>query len=87
MPSSRAISANGIARRDAPPRRAIRSSPARSAPNMPLTWNGFCQSVRKKLIIDGAGHRIQQERVDEVNATLIAFSKKIVDRPTGPAAQ
>jgi hypothetical protein len=54
---------------------------------MPLTWNGFCRSIRKKLIIDGAGHRIQQERVDEVNATLIAFSKKIVDRPTGPAAQ
>jgi pimeloyl-ACP methyl ester carboxylesterase len=29
-----------------------------------------------KLIIDGAGHWVQQERADEVNAALIAFLKK-----------
>ena len=31
--------------------------------------------LRRKLIIDGAGHWIQQERADEVNAALIAFLK------------
>jgi pimeloyl-ACP methyl ester carboxylesterase len=31
--------------------------------------------LRRKLIIDGAGHWIQQERPDEVNAALIAFIK------------
>ena len=32
--------------------------------------------LRRKLIIDGAGHWIQQERADEVNAALIAFLKE-----------
>jgi pimeloyl-ACP methyl ester carboxylesterase len=32
-------------------------------------------NLRQKLIIDGAGHWIQQERADEVNAALIAFLK------------
>jgi pimeloyl-ACP methyl ester carboxylesterase len=31
--------------------------------------------LRRKLIIEGAGHWIQQERADEVNAALIAFLK------------
>ena len=31
--------------------------------------------LRQKLIIDGAGHWIQQERADEVNAALIEFLK------------
>jgi pimeloyl-ACP methyl ester carboxylesterase len=31
--------------------------------------------LRQKLIIEGAGHWIQQERPDEVNAALIAFLK------------
>ena len=30
-------------------------------------------NLRQKLIIDGAGHWVQQERADEVNAALIAF--------------
>jgi pimeloyl-ACP methyl ester carboxylesterase len=30
-------------------------------------------NLKRKLIIDGAGHWIQQERADEVNAALIAF--------------
>jgi len=30
-------------------------------------------NLTQKLIIDGAGHWIQQERADEVNAALIAF--------------
>jgi pimeloyl-ACP methyl ester carboxylesterase len=30
-------------------------------------------NLRQKLIIDGAGHWIQQERPNEVNAALIAF--------------
>jgi len=33
--------------------------------------------LRGKLIIDGAGHWIQQERPDEVNAALIAFLKEV----------
>jgi pimeloyl-ACP methyl ester carboxylesterase len=32
-------------------------------------------NLRQKLIIHGAGHWIQQERADEVNAALIAFLK------------
>jgi pimeloyl-ACP methyl ester carboxylesterase len=31
--------------------------------------------LRQKLILDGGGHWIQQERPDEVNAALIAFLK------------
>ena len=34
-------------------------------------------NLRQKLIVDGAGHWIQQERPDEVNAALIAFLKKL----------
>jgi pimeloyl-ACP methyl ester carboxylesterase len=30
-------------------------------------------NLKKKLIIEGAGHWVQQERADEVNAALIAF--------------
>ena len=33
-------------------------------------------NLTRKLIIDGAGHWVQQERPDEVNAALIAFLKK-----------
>ncbi|MBR1212079.1 alpha/beta hydrolase [Bradyrhizobium sp. JYMT SZCCT0180] len=32
-------------------------------------------NLRQKLIIDGAGHWVQQERPDEVNAALITFLK------------
>jgi pimeloyl-ACP methyl ester carboxylesterase len=32
--------------------------------------------LRQKLIIDGAGHWVQQERADEVNAALIGFLKQ-----------
>lgn len=32
--------------------------------------------LRQKLIIEGAGHWIQQERADEVNTALIAFLKE-----------
>jgi len=39
-------------------------------------------SLRQKLIIDGAGHWIQQERADEVNAALIAFLRENVDQPS-----
>ncbi len=35
--------------------------------------------LRQKLIIEGAGHWIQQERADEVNAALIAFLKENTD--------
>ena len=34
-------------------------------------------NLTPKLIIDGAGHWIQQERPDEVNAALIEFLKKL----------
>jgi pimeloyl-ACP methyl ester carboxylesterase len=32
-------------------------------------------NLRQKLIIDGAGHWVQQERPEEVNAALIGFLK------------
>ena len=32
-------------------------------------------NLKQKLIIDGAGHWVQQERADEVNAALIGFLK------------
>jgi pimeloyl-ACP methyl ester carboxylesterase len=34
-------------------------------------------NLRQKLIIEGAGHWIQQERPAEVNAALIAFLKEV----------
>jgi epoxide hydrolase A/B len=33
-------------------------------------------NLKRKLIVEGAGHWIQQERPDEVNAALIAFLKE-----------
>jgi pimeloyl-ACP methyl ester carboxylesterase len=33
-------------------------------------------NLRQKLIVDGAGHWIQQERADEVNAALIGFLRE-----------
>src|SRR5206468_1279991 len=33
--------------------------------------------LKRKLIIEGAGHWIQQERPEEVNAALIAFLKEV----------
>jgi pimeloyl-ACP methyl ester carboxylesterase len=44
-------------------------------------------NLRQKLIIDGAGHWIQQERPREVNAALIEFLKQTVVRPEQQAAQ
>jgi len=37
-------------------------------------------NLKQKLIIDGAGHWVQQERGDEVNTALIAFLKENVDQ-------
>jgi pimeloyl-ACP methyl ester carboxylesterase len=34
-------------------------------------------NLKRKLIIDGAGHWIQQERADEVNAALIGFLREV----------
>ena len=36
-------------------------------------------NLKRKLIIEGAGHWIQQERPDEVNAALISFLKDVGD--------
>jgi pimeloyl-ACP methyl ester carboxylesterase len=36
-------------------------------------------NLKQKLIIDGAGHWVQQERADEVNAALIAFLEENAD--------
>ncbi len=36
-------------------------------------------NLKQKLIIDGAGHWVQQERADEVNAALISFVKENAD--------
>jgi len=33
-------------------------------------------NLRRKLLIEGAGHWIQQERPDEVNAALIEFARE-----------
>ena len=41
-------------------------------------------NLKRKLIIDGAGHWVQQERPDEVNAALIDFLKETV-RPCAAA--
>jgi pimeloyl-ACP methyl ester carboxylesterase len=44
-------------------------------------------NLRQKLIIDGAGHWIQQERPKEVNAALIEFLQQTAVRPEQQAAQ
>ena len=33
-------------------------------------------NLKGKMLLDGAGHWIQQERPDEVNAALIAFLRE-----------
>jgi pimeloyl-ACP methyl ester carboxylesterase len=33
-------------------------------------------NLRRKIIIEGAGHWVQQERADEVNAALIGFLRE-----------
>ena len=38
-------------------------------------------NLQQKLIIEGAGHWVQQERAEEVNAALIAFLKRNVEQP------
>jgi pimeloyl-ACP methyl ester carboxylesterase len=38
-------------------------------------------NLKQKLIIEGAGHWVQQERADEVNAALIAFLRENSDQP------
>ena len=47
------------------------SGPAKRVADMERVLPG----LRRKLIINGAGHWIQQECADEVNAALIAFLK------------
>lgn len=37
-------------------------------------------NLKQKLLIEGAGHWIQQERPDEVNAALIAFLASVTER-------
>jgi pimeloyl-ACP methyl ester carboxylesterase len=37
--------------------------------------DGLLTDLREKLILDGAGHWIQQERAEEVNAALLGFLK------------
>jgi epoxide hydrolase A/B len=32
-------------------------------------------NLKAKIILEGAGHRVQQERPDEVNAALLDFLK------------
>src|SRR5712671_3240394 len=44
-------------------------------------------NLRQKLIIDGAGHWIQQERPSEVNAALIEFLQQTLAGPEQQAAQ
>jgi pimeloyl-ACP methyl ester carboxylesterase len=39
-------------------------------------------NLSQKLIIGGAGHWVQQERADEVNAALICFLKENLDQPS-----
>jgi pimeloyl-ACP methyl ester carboxylesterase len=36
-------------------------------------------NLRQKLIVEGAGHWIQQERADAVNAALIEFLRENAD--------
>jgi len=42
-------------------------------------------NLKHKLIIEGAGHWIQQERPDEVNAALIGFIRENVGQAMIPA--
>jgi pimeloyl-ACP methyl ester carboxylesterase len=37
-------------------------------------------NLKQKLIVDGAGHWIQQERPDQVNAALIGFLKEAIGK-------
>ena len=38
--------------------------------------DGVVPSLKRKILLDGAGHWIQQERPDEVNAALVSFARE-----------
>jgi pimeloyl-ACP methyl ester carboxylesterase len=35
--------------------------------------NGWVTDLREKVVVEGAGHWVQQERPSEVNAALLRF--------------
>ena len=46
------------------------------------TLQEIVPGLRKKVIIDGAGHWIQQEKPQEVNAAVLEFHGRGFDRPS-----
>ncbi|MGH9246560.1 MAG: alpha/beta fold hydrolase [Acidimicrobiales bacterium] len=44
----------------------------------PAVMDGWVSDLRATVLIDGAGHWVQQERPDEVNAALLDFLKGLV---------
>ena len=44
----------------------------------------FLDDHRASLILEGAGHWVQQERPEEVNAALISFLDDVTDRKAHP---
>ena len=65
MQSSRVVSVNGI---------EIFLREQGEGPDM----ERILPNLKQKLIIDGAGHWIQQECPDQVNAALIGFLKQAI---------
>jgi pimeloyl-ACP methyl ester carboxylesterase len=39
--------------------------------------DGWVTDLRGKVIVEGAGHWVQQERPDEVNKTLLGFLAEV----------
>jgi len=57
-------------------RSAVKSRSTRSGACRAPSRTVVVTNLRRKVLIDGAGHWIQQERPDEVNVALIAFLRE-----------
>jgi pimeloyl-ACP methyl ester carboxylesterase len=52
----------------------------------PAVMGGWLEDHRGTVLVDGAGHWVQQEKPDEVNAALLAFLGPVRDAETGGGA-
>ena len=43
----------------------------------PAVMDGWVPDLRGTVLVDGAGHWVQQERADEVNAALVGFVEAV----------
>jgi pimeloyl-ACP methyl ester carboxylesterase len=53
----------------------------------PQVMDGWLEDLRASVVVPGAGHWVQQERPDEVNAALLGFLSGLDRNPQGPSLE